>query len=150
VNYFELSKKVIEWARDRNLIEGSTPQAQFLKLVEEWQEVNIAISDEERIKEIGDFHVIGIIMLAQMGQEDLDVRVSFDSLEWFDLLGNIASGIAKSDSRVWVCVVAAMNCINDFLPSGVDPADALQAAYDNIKDRKGKMVDGVFIKESDL
>tara|TARA_B110000977_G_scaffold97831_1_gene128813 strand:- start:15566 stop:15865 length:300 start_codon:yes stop_codon:yes gene_type:complete len=28
--------------------------------------------------------------------------------------------------------------------------ECLQVAYDDIKDRKGKMVDGVFIKESDL
>jgi NTP pyrophosphatase (non-canonical NTP hydrolase) len=28
--------------------------------------------------------------------------------------------------------------------------ECLQIAYDDIKDRKGKMVDGVFIKESDL
>ena len=28
--------------------------------------------------------------------------------------------------------------------------ECLQIAYDDIKDRKGKMIDGVFIKESDL
>ena len=28
--------------------------------------------------------------------------------------------------------------------------ECLQVAYDDIKDRKGKMVDGVFIKESDI
>ena len=27
--------------------------------------------------------------------------------------------------------------------------ECLQAAYDDIKDRKGKMVDGVFVKEED-
>lgn len=29
-------------------------------------------------------------------------------------------------------------------------ADCLEKAYDDIKDRKGKMIDGVFIKEQDL
>ena len=28
--------------------------------------------------------------------------------------------------------------------------DCMQAAYDEIKNRRGKMVDGVFVKESDL
>ena len=28
--------------------------------------------------------------------------------------------------------------------------ECLQVAYDDIKDRKGKMIDGVFVKESDL
>ena len=29
-------------------------------------------------------------------------------------------------------------------------AECLKVAYDDIKDRKGKMIDGVFVKESDL
>lgn len=29
-------------------------------------------------------------------------------------------------------------------------SECLQVAYDDIKDRKGRMVDGVFVKESDL
>ena len=28
--------------------------------------------------------------------------------------------------------------------------DCVQAAWDDIKDRKGRMIDGVFVKESDL
>jgi NTP pyrophosphatase (non-canonical NTP hydrolase) len=32
----------------------------------------------------------------------------------------------------------------------VDIADCLNIAYDDIKDRRGRMVDGIFIKESDL
>lgn len=34
--------------------------------------------------------------------------------------------------------------------SGVDLVEALQIAYNEIKDRKGKMINGVFVKESDL
>lgn len=33
---------------------------------------------------------------------------------------------------------------------GISPRDALKSAYLKIRDRKGKMVDGVFVKESDL
>lgn len=33
---------------------------------------------------------------------------------------------------------------------GLDLAECLAVAYDDIKDRKGKMIDGVFVKESDL
>jgi hypothetical protein len=28
--------------------------------------------------------------------------------------------------------------------------ECLQVAYDDIKDRKGRMIDGIFVKEADL
>jgi len=34
--------------------------------------------------------------------------------------------------------------------NGLSIKDCLTVAYDDIKDRKGKMVDGIFVKESDL
>lgn len=34
--------------------------------------------------------------------------------------------------------------------SGVDLTDCLESAFEKIKDRKGKMIDGVFVKEEDL
>jgi len=34
--------------------------------------------------------------------------------------------------------------------NGVTLTECLQVAYDDIKDRKGKMIDGVFVKSSDL
>ena len=34
--------------------------------------------------------------------------------------------------------------------NGVTLRECLQVAYDDIKDRKGKMIDGVFVKSSDL
>lgn len=33
---------------------------------------------------------------------------------------------------------------------GVNPEEALKVAYNKIKDRQGKMIDGSFIKEEDL
>ncbi len=36
------------------------------------------------------------------------------------------------------------------LQNGIDPAEALDLAYNKISDRKGKMRNGVFIKEADL
>ena len=40
--------------------------------------------------------------------------------------------------------------INIMERNGLDMADCLDKAWDDIKDRKGKMVDGVFVKEDDL
>jgi NTP pyrophosphatase (non-canonical NTP hydrolase) len=88
-----------QWAQDRNLIEGSTVQSQFVKLIEEIGELAEAIAkgkDEQFMDSIGDAFVVLTILAAQ---KDLEIEE---------------------------CVVHA---------------------WHEIKDRKGKMVDGIFIKE---
>jgi NTP pyrophosphatase (non-canonical NTP hydrolase) len=92
---------VLNWAADRNLIEGSTPQAQFLKTVSEIGELadNLNKRRYEAAKDdIGDVLVTLIIIAEQIGT-DLD--------------------------------------------------DCLEVAWQSIKDRKGVMRNGVFIKEGD-
>lgn len=93
---------ILQWAQDRNLILGSTKQAQFVKLAEELGEVAECISKakpvDELKKELGDMVVVLTILAGQAGT----------SLE--------------------ACA---------------------EAAYEKIKHRKGRMVDGVFIKDGD-
>lgn len=93
---------VRDWANARNIILGATPQAQFVKLIEEVGELatGMAKNRTELIKDgIGDAVVVLTILAAQYGY----------SLE-----------------------------------------ECVEAAYNEIKDRKGKMVNGVFVKEADL
>lgn len=88
------------WAAARNLIEGSSPDRQMDKLIEEVNELDMAIlqdNREEFIDAIGDCAVVLTIMAAQ---------------------------------------------------KGLNVEDCIAAAYDQIKDRKGMMVDGVFVKEA--
>jgi NTP pyrophosphatase (non-canonical NTP hydrolase) len=91
-----------QWATNRNIIDGGTPQAQMVKLMEE--------------------------------------------------IGELAHGIAKSkvdeiedgigDAMVVLTILAAQYHMKAEL--------CLEAAWNEIKDRKGRMVNGTFIKESDL
>ena len=39
--------------------------------------------------------------------------------------------------------------LNIVARNGLSLSECLEKAYDDIKDRKGKMVDGVFVKEND-
>lgn len=88
---------VRDWHYDRNLIEGSTNQAQVVKLLEETGELAKSISRSEDIRDdIGDILVV-LINLAERERLSLE--------------------------------------------------DCLTVAYNDIKDRKGTMVDGVFVKE---
>lgn len=98
----DLITKILTWAHERNLVQGSNPQAQMLKLLEEAGELasGIAKGNQPLIKDsIGDLVVVLTILAAQ---HDL--------------------GLVK-------CV---------------------ETAYDEIKDRKGMMIDGIFVKEVDL
>ena len=62
-----------------------------------------------------------------------------------ELSDNICKGRDVSDDVGDMMVVL----INIMERNGLSMEHCLQVAYNDIKDRKGKMVDGVFIKEGD-
>lgn len=64
----QLIKNIEQWAEDRNLIEGSTPQKQSIKLAEELGELcsGIAKNNHTLIKDsIGDCFVVSVILAKQ-------------------------------------------------------------------------------------
>lgn len=96
------AERIRDWADERNLILGSTPQAQFVKLIEEIGELAEAIAKNKKEQfedSIGDAFVVLTILAAQKN-------------------------------------VAIEQCIAN--------------AWNEIKDRKGRMINGVFVKEEDL
>ena len=92
-----LIRKVLSWASDRNLIKGSTPHAQFHKLIQECAELSDNMcKGKDCSDDIGDILVVLIIIAQQL---HLDIE------------------------------------------------ECLAVAYDDIKDRKGTMINGVFVKD---
>lgn len=63
-----------------------------------------------------------------------------------ELSDNICKGRDISDDIGDMMVVL----INIATRNNLTITECLEAAYNDIKDRKGRMVDGVFVKESDL
>lgn len=63
-----------------------------------------------------------------------------------ELSDNICKGRDISDDIGDMMVVL----INIATRNNLTITECLDAAYNDIKDRKGKMIDGVFVKESDL
>ena len=67
-------------------------------------------------------------------------------------IGELANGINKGrkdhiiDSIGDVYVVLVILCMQ----LGLDINDCIKVAYNEIKDRKGEMVNGTFVKEEDL
>lgn len=90
-----------QWAYDRNLVAGSTPEKQMLKLVEEIGELAHGMAkgrEAEIVDGIGDAVVVLTILAIQH-----DLRIE----------------------------------------------DCIESAWLEIKDRKGRMENGIFIKEGD-
>ena len=155
----ELIEKVEQWSKDRNL-HTADPNKQRLKLWEEFGELNASMARNDRegaIDAIGDMLVVMIIYKQQLGygsnelfysgKDDIDF---LGRLEDIDLIDFIGRGIY--DSRSYIeglgMVVDNLTVLAYRLSTNLE--ECLAAAYDVIKDRRGKMVNGVFVKESDL
>ena len=103
----ELIGKVVQWAEDRNLIEGSSPEKQLQKTAEELIELAVAVGR---------------------------YTVADDEFVYLD---ECVDGIGD--------VLVTLIIVTEQL--GLDLKECLAQAYDEIKDRKGKMISGKFVKE---
>jgi NTP pyrophosphatase (non-canonical NTP hydrolase) len=67
-NYQELEKLVIEWSREKGILQNGTPKAQAMKTWEETDELITAIENDDReevIDALGDI-LVTIIIQAEM------------------------------------------------------------------------------------
>ena len=161
----ELIKKVEQWSEDRGFFEegsGVTFEVQFLKLYEEFGELCGSIVKGKDVKDdIGDNMVV-LINLAKLSGltftsimkkvEDRNLgfyEYSEPSAYAHELSINRYPRIFKDKSEM---SFAHSYLILSSLASkmGTSIEECLKIAYDEIKDRKGKMINGAFIKEGDL
>lgn len=164
----DLRVKIVEWARARNIIYGASLHAQFLKLVEEFGELSEALDfgDTSLIEDgVGDCFVVYTILAEQMDVSGnfadvvADAQLtggegSADALP-LHFLGVLASAVARQDHKKaliamrvgleWLVYIAN----SDATCENTDLQRCVARAYDEIKDRKGIMFSGVFVKDSD-
>lgn len=158
----EYQQRVLQWAHDRNIIEGSDVMRQLLKTCTEAGEMVDAarkIDIDEYVDSIGDQWVTLVIGMKQSGvtyQKALDSAMCFntsnDSLKdgavILYAISCIADGILKDDkvllAQGYGTYLQVLRNLEKSFTFGV------AAAWNTIKDRKGKMVNGVFVKEQDL
>ena len=103
----ELIDNVIQWANDRNIIEGSTAIKQLDKTSEEFNELQRAVG------------------MYTLTEDD----------NWLE---DVLDGFGD----VLVTLIIAAKQLD------IDLEDALAAAWDEIKDRKGRLINGLFCKEA--
>lgn len=152
----QLIKNIEQWAEDRNLIEGSTPKKQFIKLMEEFGELCSGVSKNkiDVIKDsIGDCFVVMVILNKQVGKQSRGMEFfSFGNPDMSDftideIVSDLADYAAHGYERPFPVVLGLSNIADVYQ---LNFEDCIRQAYNEIKDRKGRMVDGVFVKEGDL
>lgn len=161
----ELTKNIEAWGIERELDKKGTVEGQAVKTAEEMAELIIGISKDkiDVIEDsIGDVFVT--LVIGNMLDMNLDVFEEYhkeierniktyleeDKKEEIDCLAQeitdvIRNGYYEDTLYYGLANLMAIADIYD-----LDFIDCVESAYNEITDRKGKMVNGTFVKESDL
>lgn len=155
--------KVKQWFIDRDLENGGRLDKQSLKLSEEFGELCAGYlkKNEELTKDsIGDCAVVivGLALLIKVdvkeifktSEIDKDVMTCFGFLNknisefqlYYDYFAKEVHKSSLIRTAIW------LKSISNAL--GYDFEECFELAYQEIKDRKGRWIDGSFVKEEDL
>ena len=161
----DLIKKIEQWSIERGL-HTADPMKQYDKLIEEHGELMKGLNkqDEQMIKDsIGDMFVVMTIMTQQIGSyigfsfeksssnDDKSLKVT--TTNYMGLLYTLGATLENLGSHdlVTTSIDKLIYLLNETAKQhDTDLKTCVQLAYDEIKNRKGKIVDGQFIKEEDL
>lgn len=157
--------KVKKWFIDRDLENGGRLDKQSLKLSEEFGELcagYLKKNDQLTKDSIGDCAVV-IVGLALLSKVDVDsifeesknVRTN-DMMMSFAYANICISNIQTQQHlnlmnlhmKSLILLIGYLKSISNAL--GYDFEECFELAYQEIKDRKGRWIDGSFVKEEDL
>lgn len=163
----DLNEKIIEWAKERELDKKGTVEGQSIKTAEEISELIKGISKDniDIIKDsIGDVYVT--LVIGNMLDKDFELeKIYADTMQMVDahkdelqinkkgiikVLANIMIWILTdrySEENLYTLLEELITCASTY---DLDFKDCVQSAYDEIANRKGKMINGTFVKEEDL
>lgn len=167
----DLIKKIEQWANDRNIIKGSKPIDQAMKLFGEFGELadNVGKGQDCR-DDIGDVFVVLTIIAKQVRETSMltacDKNYQVDT-EWREeeqpkSLENLKELVIMLNRDLHCLIMSidfsnvtdevkhCVDCLSRIAEiNGYSLQECVQIAYNDIKDRKGIMSNGVFIKEDD-
>jgi len=153
-------ENVKQWFIDRDLENGGRLDKQSLKLSEEFGELCAGYlkKNEQLMKDsIGDCAVV-IVGLTLLIKEDVNQifkeseNISKkDVLDCFNLMNaNISEfQLSQNLASKEMCRHNLVRCIGYLKNLGYDFDECFELAYQEIKDRKGRWIDGSFVKDED-
>ena len=157
----KLITNVQQWSIDRGLDKADSKK-QMLKLYEEFGELasGLAKGNKEVVKDsIGDVVVVLIILAQQQGLEKIsDFNIICNHLQPSDLMpqasetiGLISLQVRRTKDEIEEPIVRLISYLRTIAKyENLKFEDCLLQAWNEIKDRKGKLIDGVWVKEEDL
>lgn len=149
--------RVYQWADARNLLQGSTPEAQMRKLCEEIGEYAGAVATRDLLEirdALGDISVVLRIQAAQLGVDWVRIPIVTMRLNDSPLcyllraaadLANCLDKRRNCETAIGVMIDAIDRAAER---AGLDVQDCREAAWDQIKHRTGRMIGGVFVKDA--
>lgn len=153
MNFEEFKTNVQQWATERGIYEHSTPEAQLMKALSELGELADAIiqGDKDGIKDgVGDIAVCLVN----------SVKMSDDDLYWDESGCNESDRVALGETAKEIGDVLSSGFYLDFnlcisylydiaVNNGFTINECFEQAWNEIKDRKGRMVPGgAFVKDA--
>ena len=157
----KLITNVQQWSIARGLDKADSKK-QILKLYEEFGELasGLAKGNKEVVKDsIGDVVVVLIILAQQQGLEKIsDFNIICNHLQPSDLMpqasetiGLISLRVRRINDEIEEPIVRLISYLRTIAKyENLKFEDCLSQAWNEIKDRKGKLIDGVWVKEEDL
>lgn len=150
----QLVTSVQQWSIDKGL-DKQDGEKQFVKIFEEAGELAAGICKNNRdlIEDsIGDVYVTLIIFAQQMDLEfrayNTDVRPSSSTYPFERLVHIIAANNPTTATSDLMDATLALSSIANYCD--MSPTQCLKRAWNEIKNRTGKMVNGSFVKSADL
>lgn len=154
----DLILKIEQWANDRNLVDGCTPLDQSMKLFSEFGELADAVgkNDLEGIKDgIGDVFVVLTIICRQHGD---NVSEGIRHAPNLPITGNVKVAMLETlwQTSAWLKIKGYLR-LGEILGNlmwlakhyDLTLQECVEHSYNEIKDRKGVMYNGQFVKSTD-
>ena len=124
MNFEELRENVEQWANDKDLLHSKNAEKQFMKFIEEVFEFKTEMDIWKLFKKF-------------KHDENIEQDLSIQEVErWKNMKLEMGD--------IFVTLIILCNQL------GIDCIECLQLAYEKISKRKGKVINGLFVKEEDL
>jgi len=129
MKYEELEKLVLDWGKNKGILDSSTPLRQLEKTQEELDETKAAV-----------IKFMQSVDQTLLNGEDEETAIK-------NALEEVIDGIGDMYVTIILFTALASQLTKTYLNKEIDSVECLQAAYDEIKGRTGKMVNGLFVKD---
>ena len=120
MNFTQLEELVLEWADEKDLLHEENSDKQFMKFIEEVFEFKSEMD-----------------YLTRIGQSSEEIYSDYEQIE-------TKQNMILEMGDIFVTLIILCDQL------GFHPAYCLGLAYNKISKRKGKTIDGIFVKEEDL